>query len=199
MDKKTENIHPIFDRIINQKVREQKNGHKALTVWFTGLSGSGKSTIASALEKKLVKERVYAKVIDGDNTRSGLCSDLGFSLEERRENIRRVAELSKLFNQSGILTINTFVSPTKEIRAMAKTIIGDDSFIEIYIDSSLEVCEERDVKGLYAKARRGEIKNFTGINSPYEAPEFPDCWVKTDRLTVEESMNQIYTYIKARI
>lgn len=194
-----ENIHPIFDRLIQKKDREARNGHKALTLWFTGLSGSGKSTIAEGLERKLYNEGFSVRVVDGDNTRTGLCNNLSFTLDDRKENIRRVAELSKLFNDTGILTINSFVSPTIEIRSMAKDIIGHEDFVEVFIDTPLEICEQRDVKGLYAKARAGEIKGFTGIDSPFEAPENPDCHVLTTDQSVEESINQVYKYIQDKI
>lgn len=194
-----ENIHPIFDRIISKEDREKRNGHKAFTLWLTGLSGSGKSTLAEALEKRLYNEGYYVKVIDGDNTRMGLCNNLSFSLEDRKENIRRVAELSKLFNESGIITINSFVSPTIAIRKMAEEIIGSDCFYEVFIDTPLEICEQRDVKGLYAKARSGEIKGFTGIDSPFEKPETPDFHIKTKDQSIKESLNEIYNYIHDKL
>ena len=158
-----ENIHPIFERLISKKQKEQFLNQQSKVLWFTGLSGSGKSTIAEALEKRLFNEGFFVQVLDGDNTRTGLCNNLGFSLDDRKENIRRISEVSKLFIDSGIICINSFVSPTIDIRSLAKEIIGEDNFIEIYVNAPLEVCEERDVKGLYKKARSGEIKGMTGI------------------------------------
>ena len=195
----TENIHPIFDRLLQRKDREQRLGQKSKALWLTGLSGSGKSTIAQALERKLHNEGFFAQVIDGDNIRSGLNNNLGFTLEDRQENIRRIAEVAKLYLNSGVITLNSFISPTKEIRTFARDIIGADDFIEIYINAPLEVCETRDVKGLYKKARKGEIKGFTGIDSPYEAPQNPALEIKTNESTVEEASDKIFNYIKSLI
>jgi len=186
------NIHPIFDRLLQRADREQRLGQKAKVLWLTGLSGSGKSTIAQALERKFYNEGFFAQVLDGDNIRSGINSNLGFTVEDRKENIRRIAEIAKLYLDSGIITINSFISPTIEIRDYAKSIIGAEDFIEIYINAPLEVCERRDVKGLYEKARSGEIKNFTGIDSPYEAPVNPTIEIRTDELDVEEAVELIY-------
>lgn len=190
-----ENIHPIFDRLLQRDDREKRLGQKSKVVWLTGLSGSGKSTIAQALERELHNRGYFAQVLDGDNIRSGINSNLGFSPEDRMENIRRIAEISKLYLNSGIITINSFVSPTISIRAKAKEIIGSDDFIEVFINTPLEVCEARDVKGLYKKARRGEIKGFTGIDAPYEAPPKPDLEVPTDGLSIEESVKMIVDYL----
>lgn len=189
------NIHPIFDRIVSRAERAKKHGYQPAVFWFTGLSGSGKSTIAEGVERKLFDKNVLVKVIDGDNTRTGLCNNLGFSLEDRRENIRRVAELSKILNDSGIVTLNSFVSPTKEIRAMAQDIIGPESFYEIFVDTPLEICEKRDVKGLYKKARAGEIKGFTGIDSPFEPPENPHIHIQTKDQSVSESIEAVFNEI----
>ena len=189
------NIHPIFDRFLQRADRELRLQQKSKVVWLTGLSGSGKSTIAQALERKLYNEGFFAQVLDGDNIRSGINNNLGFSIEDRQENIRRIAEIAKLYLQSGIITINSFISPTKSIRAFAKQIVGADDFIEIYINAPLEVCEQRDVKGLYQKARKGEIKGFTGIDSPYEAPENPALEIRTDELDLEKSVEKIFEYI----
>ncbi len=196
---KATNIHPIFDRLLQRDDREQRLKQHSKVLWLTGLSGSGKSTIAQALERKLHNEGYFPQVLDGDNIRTGINSNLGFSLEDRKENIRRIAEIAKLYLQSGIITLNSFVSPTREIRAFAKDIIGADDFIEIYINAPLEVCEARDVKGLYKKARNGEIKGFTGIDSPYEAPHSPALEIRTDQLSLEESVEQIYKFILDRI
>ena len=156
-------------------------------LWFTGLSGSGKSTIAIALEKELYARGFHCYLLDGDNVRAGLCNNLGFTFEDRRENIRRISETSRLFIDAGVICINAFVSPTIEIRQMAKDIIGQEDFIEIYVNTPLEVCEVRDVKGLYKKARAGEIENFTGIEAPYEAPENPQIEIETVEQSIEEA------------
>lgn len=190
-----ENIHPIFDRLLQRSDRELRLGQNSIALWLTGLSGSGKSTIAQALERRLHNEGYFAQVLDGDNIRSGINSNLGFSEEDRLENIRRIAEISKLYIHSGIVTINSFVSPTIAIRQKAKEIIGADDFVEIYINTPLEVCEARDVKGLYQKARSGEIKGFTGIDAPYEAPPNPALEVPTHNKSIEESAGMIYDYI----
>lgn len=164
-------------------------------LWLTGLSGSGKSTIAIALEKELYRRGYLSYLLDGDNIRTGLCSNLGFTQEDRTENIRRIAETSKILVDAGLICINAFVSPTVKIRQLAKNIIGAEDFVEIYIDTPLEVCEQRDVKGLYKKARAGEIKNFTGIDAPYEAPEHPQLTLQTHEMTVEESALRILQYL----
>lgn len=189
------NIHPIFDRLLQREDRENQLGQRSKVLWLTGLSGSGKSTIAQHLERKLHNEGFFAQVLDGDNIRSGLNSNLGFSPDDRTENIRRISEIAKLYLHSGVVTINSFISPTLAIRQMAKDIIGTDDFIEVYINTPLEVCEERDVKGLYKKARKGEIKGFTGIDAPYEAPINPNVEVKTHNMTIDESVDVIYNYL----
>ena len=194
-----DNIHPIFDRLLTREDRENRLGQRSKVLWLTGLSGSGKSTIAQGLERKLYNEGFFAQVLDGDNIRSGICNNLGFSVEDRRENIRRISEVSKLFLNTGVIAINSFISPTKAIRAEAKSIIGEDDFIEIYVNAPLEVCEDRDVKGLYQKARSGEIKGFTGIDSPYEAPENPALEIRTDQMSVEEAVETIYKHIHLQI
>ena len=186
------NIHPIFDRLLKREDREILLKQKSKVLWLTGLSGSGKSTIAQDLERKLYNKGFLCQVLDGDNLRSGLNKNLGFSIEDREENIRRIAEISKLYLNTGIITICSFISPTEKIRAFAKSIIGEENFIEVYINAPIEVCENRDVKGLYKKARKGEIKGFTGIDSPYEAPTNPNIEIKTDERTIEQSSDQIY-------
>ncbi len=188
-------IHPIFDRLLTKADREQRLQQRSKVLWLTGLSGSGKSTIAEALERKLHNSGYFAQVLDGDNIRSGINSNLGFSLEDRQENIRRIAEIGKLYLNSGVITLNSFISPTVEIRNFAKEIIGAEDFIEIYINAPIEVCEQRDVKGLYQKARKGIIKGFTGIDSPYEPPINPAIEIKTDQLSLEESVEQIFNYV----
>lgn len=195
----TENIHPIFDRILSRTDKEQYLNQKGRVIWLTGLSGSGKSTIAEALEKKLFAEGYFVQLLDGDNIRMGICNNLGFTVEDRKENIRRIAEVSKLFKEAGIICLNSFVSPTEEIRASAKNIIGSEDFISVYINTPLEICEARDVKGLYKKARAGEIKGFTGIDSPFEAPVDPDVEILTADLSVEQACDQLYNSIIEKI
>jgi adenylylsulfate kinase len=174
-----DNIHPIFERTVQRAEREQRNGHRAGVVWLTGLSGSGKSTIATAVERELHDAGHYVVLLDGDNVRTGLCGDLGFSLEDRR------------FVAAGAQVLCSFVSPTRAIRALAKDIITPEDFLEVFVNTPLAVCEARDVKGLYAKARAGQIKGFTGIDSPYEAPENPFLDLKTEDQTVEESAAEV--------
>ncbi len=192
---KSENIHPIFNSILNREDKEKLLNQKAKVIWLTGLSGSGKSTIACGLEKKLHEQGYLTQLLDGDNVRTGINNNLSFTNEDRVENIRRIAEVSKLFLECGIITINSFVSPSRFIRNKAKQIIGDDDFIEVYVSVPLEVAESRDVKGLYKKARKGEIANFTGIDSPFEAPESPDLIIETDNLTIDESINKLYDLV----
>ncbi len=197
--KQQENIHPIFDKMESREEKEQQLRQRGLTVWFTGLSGSGKSTIAVALERRLSQQGIFSRILDGDNIRTGINRGLGFSEEERRENIRRIAEVSKLFTETGIVTLSTFVSPTNELREMAREIIGKEDFVEIFVATPLEECERRDVKGLYAKARRGEIKDFTGITSPFEAPESPALAIDTTNLSVEEAVERVLEIIIPKI
>lgn len=189
------NIHPIFDRLLQRSDREKQLNQRSKVVWLTGLSGSGKSTIAQHLERKLYNNGFFTQVLDGDNIRSGINNNLNFSPEDRQENIRRIAEIAKLYLNSGVITLNSFISPTIAIRQMAKDIIGDVDFIEIYINTPLEICEQRDVKGLYKKARKGLIKGFTGIDAPYEAPIQPQLEVHTANQSIEESVDLIYNYL----
>lgn len=198
MGEKAKNIFTFHERLIQRSEKEKLLGQKAICIWLTGLSGSGKSTIAQLLERRLHDAGKLTMLLDGDNIRDGLNSNLGFSTEERVENIRRIAEVNKLFNSCGVITINAFVSPTIDIRNMAKAVIGD-GFLEVFVDTPLEVCEERDVKGLYAKARKGEIKDFTGISAPFEAPEKPDLAIKTEETTPEKSAEILFEYIKDKI
>jgi adenylylsulfate kinase len=186
----TENIHPIFDRTLNRADKEVSLNQKAKVIWLTGLSGSGKSTIAIDLEKKLYAMGFHTQLLDGDNVRTGINNNLGFSEDDRLENIRRISEVSKLFLNAGIITINSFVSPTNDVRALAKDIIGEDYF-EVYVKASVATCEKRDVKGLYAKARKGEIKNFTGIDAPFDIPENCDLIVDTEALSIEASVDYL--------
>lgn len=184
---------------ISQADRNKQNGHNSFVLWFTGLSGSGKSTIANQLEKKLFDGGVRTYSLDGDNIRSGLNKGLSFTEEDRTENNRRIAEVAKLFMDAGIVTITAFISPLSEDRKKAKEIIGADNFIEIFVNTPLEICEERDVKGLYKKARQGEIANFTGISSPYEAPSNPDIEIKTESENIEDSVERIFKTLKAKL
>jgi adenylylsulfate kinase len=193
------NIHPTFEKLLSREEKEKQLNQKAKVIWFTGLSGSGKSTIAQHLEKKLHAEGFFTMVLDGDNVRTGINKNLGFSEDARLENIRRIAEVSKLFLNSGVITICCFVSPTIEIRELAKQIIGAQDFLEVYVNTPLEVCEQRDVKGLYEKARKGEIKDFTGIHQPFEAPLNPAFEIQTAHQNVEESVNEIYSYLTTKI
>ena len=190
-----ENIYPIFDRMMTREDKEQLLHQRGVMLWFTGLSGSGKSTVAIALERELHKRGQLCRILDGDNIRSGINANLGFSAEDRRENIRRVAEVAKLFVDTGIITIAAFVSPTEELRQLAQQIIGEDDFKEIYISTPIEECERRDVKGLYARARRGEVKNFTGISAPFEAPQHPALSLDTSKLPVEESVKHLLKFL----
>lgn len=199
MSKTPENIHPVFDSILGRKDKQALLKQQSVVIWFTGLSGSGKTTIAIALEKELNKRGILTQVLDGDNIRAGINNNLGFSENDRKENIRRIAEVTKLFLNCGIVTINCFVSPTNEIREQAKTIIGENDFLEIFINTPIEICEQRDVKGLYKKARAGEIKDFTGISSPFEAPINPFLNVKTANRTVEESVKEILDKVLTKI
>lgn len=190
-----DHIHPIFDRLLQRADRERRLGQRSKVVWLTGLSGSGKSTIAQHLERRLYNEGFVAQVLDGDNIRHGINNNLGFSEADRRENIRRIAEIAKLYAHSGIITINSFISPTRAIRQMAREIIGSDDFVEVFINAPLEVCEARDVKGLYEKARAGLIRGFTGIDDPYEPPPAPELEVNTAQLNIEESVELIFEYL----
>jgi adenylylsulfate kinase len=185
------NIYPIFDQMLSREDKEALLGQKGVMLWFTGLSGSGKSTVAVALERELHRRGRLCRILDGDNIRTGINANLGFSEADRKENIRRIAEVSKLFVDTGVITIAAFISPTEEMRQMAAEIIGRNDFKEIYISTPLEECERRDVKGLYAKARLGEIKNFTGISSPFEAPMNPDLSIDTSAVSLEESVRML--------
>lgn len=195
MEKKATNIYPIFDRMMSRDDKEQLLNQRGMMLWFTGLSGSGKSTVAIALERELHSRGLLCRILDGDNIRSGINNNLGFSAEDRVENIRRIAEVGRLFVDTGIITIAAFISPNNQLREMAAEIIGKDDFVEVFVSTPLEECEKRDVKGLYAKARRGEIKNFTGISAPFEAPEHPDITLDTSKLPVEESVKILWDYV----
>lgn len=193
-----ENIYPIFDRMLSRQDKEALLHQRGVMLWFTGLSGSGKSTVAIALERELHKRGLLCRILDGDNIRMGINANLGFSEEDRRENIRRVAEVAKLFVDTGIITIAAFVSPTEELRQLAENIIGKDDFKEIFISTPIEECERRDVKGLYARARRGEVKNFTGISAPFEAPKHPALSIDTSKMPLEESVNMLLNFLNVQ-
>lgn len=193
------NIYPIFDKMLGRSDKESLLGQRGIMIWFTGLSGSGKSTIAIALERELQQRGLLCRILDGDNIRSGINNNLGFSAEDRIENIRRIAEVGKLFVDTGIITLAAFISPNNAIREMAANIIGKEDFMEVYISTPIEECERRDVKGLYAKARRGEIKNFTGISAPFEAPLHPSLSLDTSVLSVEESANRLLDLILPKV
>lgn len=194
-----EHIYPIFDKMLTRSDKENLLGQHGLMIWFTGLSGSGKSTIAIALERELQKRHLLCRILDGDNIRSGINNNLGFSAEDRTENIRRIAEVGKLFVDTGIITIAAFISPNNDLREMAADIIGKDDFVEIYVSTPIEECERRDVKGLYAKARKGEIKNFTGVSAPFEAPLHPALSLDTSKLSIEESVGRLLELILPKV
>ena len=179
---------------VSREMREGLNGHRSVALWFTGLSGSGKSTLAHAVEARLYEMGVRTYVLDGDNVRHGLCGDLGFSNVARRENIRRIGEMTKLFVDAGVVVLTAFISPFRSDREQARKLLGDD-FIEVYCNSSLAVCESRDVKGLYQRARAGEIKDFTGISSPYEEPDSAEIVVNTGSLDLQRSVQQVIDYL----
>ena len=199
MKKQDNNIFPVFDKILKRSDKEKLLKQHSKVIWMTGLSGAGKTTIAKHLDEELYKSGFVAQILDGDNIRSGINNNLTFSEEDRYENIRRIAEVSKLFINCGIIIINSFISPTEKIRQMAMNIIGKENFIEVFVNAPIEVCEKRDTKGLYAKARRGEIKNFTGIDSPFEIPEDTDIEIRTDLHSIEDSVKQILDYILPHI
>jgi adenylylsulfate kinase len=183
---------------VHRKDREKMNGHKSAIIWFTGLSGAGKSTLAHALEDRLHKNKIRTFVLDGDNVRHGLCKDLGFSDEDRTENIRRIGEVSLLMMETGVIVLTAFISPFIKDRQIVRELAAEGEFIEVYCDASLEVCESRDVKGLYKKARTGEILEFTGISSPYEAPENPELTLATNKLSIEECTDQLVSYLTSK-
>ena len=183
---------------VSRKRREEKNQHKSAVLWFTGLSGSGKSTLAHAVEEKLYQMGLNTFVLDGDNVRHGLNKDLGFSDQDRKENIRRISEIAKLMLEAGVITLTAFISPFKAERAMARSLMPHGDFIEIHCYCPLEVCEQRDVKGLYKRAREGEIKDFTGISSPYEAPVKPELKIDTNELSLEKSAERVISLLQSK-
>lgn len=192
-------LYSIQDQLIQRSEREERLGQRAKALWLTGLSSAGKSTIALGLERRLFNEGFFAQVLDGDNLRSGINNNLGFSPEDRQENIRRVAEIARLYLNAGIIAINSFISPSREMREQAQSIIGAADFLEIYINAPLDVCEQRDVKGLYKKARNGEIKDFTGVDAPYEAPEAPALEIRTAEISIPEAIEVVYHFILPHI
>jgi adenylylsulfate kinase len=187
----SQNIHPIEDRLLARSERESSNKHKGGVFWLCGLSGSGKSTLALLLEKYLFEKNIQSLVIDGDDVRSGLCQDLGFSIEDRKENVRRVSETAKLMTRNGFVVIVSLISPTKEMREYAKEIIGEKDFFEIFVKSSFEKCKKRDVKGLYAKVENGKIDSFTGKDSTFEDPTSPWLLLDTENTSLESSMTKL--------
>lgn len=186
--------HALITRLARQKL----NGHRSLVVWFTGLSGSGKSTLSHAVEEELYKMGCRTFVLDGDNVRHGLCGDLGFSEEDRGENMRRVGEMAKLFAEAGVIALTAFISPFRADRLRVRELFEPDDFIEVYCRCSLEICEARDVKGMYRKARAGEIREFTGISSPYEEPDSPDLVVETGRLSLGQCVEKVMSCLHLR-
>ena len=188
---KSNHIYPVFNEILNRPDKEKLLNQKSKVIWLTGLSGAGKTTIGVGIERALNKKGYLTQVLDGDSIRTGINNNLGFTEQDRYENIRRIAEVSKLFLDCGIICINSFISPTKNIRQMARDIIGENDFLEIFIDTPLEVCEQRDPKGLYKKARAGEIKHFTGVSAPFEKPDNPFMVVKNTNPDIEETIKQI--------
>ena len=189
-----ENIHPIFDRTLGRADRESLLGQRGIVLWLYGLSGSGKSTIAAAVERRFHAEGKLTKLLDGDNIRSGLNRGLGFSDADREENIRRIAEVAKLFLHTGVITLASFITPTRSLRQLARDIVGESDFHEVFVDCPFEVCAERDVKGLYAKANSGKITAFTGKDSSFERPDSANLVIETDKETVDSSVDRLYTY-----
>lgn len=192
------NLFPFDSKITNEE-RSRLLQQRSKVIWFTGLSGSGKTTLATQLEFQLYARNFKTYLLDGDNVRGGLNIDLDFSHHSRKENIRRIGEVSKLFLDSGLVVLSAFISPFDEDRKLVRTIVGSDNFIEVFVDCPLEVCEQRDVKGLYKKARLGEVKSFTGISSPYQRPQNPDINIRTDLQSVSESVSTLLEFITSRI
>ena len=193
------NLHPIHDSLVSRQEKENLLVQRGMVFWFTGLSGSGKSTIATAFQRTLYEYGYVVEVLDGDNIRTGLNNNLSFTEADRAENIRRIAEVAKLFCQNGIITICSFISPTIAMREQARNIIGPDDFIEVFVDTPFEICEQRDVKGLYARARKGEIKGFTGIDSPFEAPDHAEIRITTVDTQIKDAVAKLMLTIQTRI
>jgi adenylylsulfate kinase len=193
------NLNKKQEYTINRQDREEINQHRSFLIWFTGLSGSGKSTIANLLEKKLYEQKIHTYTLDGDNLRRGLTKELSFSKEDRNENLRRTAEVAKLFIDAGTVVIAAFISPYINMREQIKNIVGEDNYVEVFVNTPLEVCEQRDVKGLYKKARTGELKNFTGISAPYETPLNPFLEIDTVKESPEQAVEKIISMIKSKL
>ena len=194
-----ENIYPIYDRMMTRQDKESLLGQRGIMIWFTGLSGSGKSTVAMGVERELHAQGILCRILDGDNVRAGINNNLGFSAEDRIENIRRIAEIGKLFVQTGVVTLACFVSPTNDIRQMAREIVGEEDFLEVYISTPIEECERGAVKGIYARARKGEVKNLNGIRAPFEAQVSADTDIDTSKIPLEESVRTLTELIIKRV
>jgi len=199
MTKENKHIYSVFDQIVSRQEKEKKLNQKAKVIWFTGLSGSGKTTLASALESDLFRRGFLTQILDGDNIRTGINNNLGFSPEDRMENIRRIAEIAKLLINSGVICICAFVSPTEDVRNTVRSIVGDEDFLEIYVSTPIEVCETRDIKGLYQKARAGIIKEFTGISAPFEIPQNVILSIDTSDKSVDECVNILLNKVLAEV
>lgn len=199
MGSNLDHIYPVFDKMLPREAKEELLGQRGAVIWMYGLSGSGKSTLANLLERRLHEQGKMVKVLDGDNVRSGLNSNLGFSDEDRLENIRRVAEVAKLFADSGIVTVTSFITPNNELRDLARGVIGDDDLLEVYVKASFETCAERDPKGLYAKVKAGEVKQFTGKDSAFEEPTRPDLVIDTEALSEDEALGQLLSAVQEKI
>ena len=199
MGSNLDHIYPVFDKMLPREAKEELLGQRGAVIWMYGLSGSGKSTLANLLERRLHEQGKMVKVLDGDNVRSGLNSNLGFSDEDRLENIRRVAEVAKLFADSGIVTVTSFITPNNELRDIAREVIGDDDLLEVYVKASFQTCAERDPKGLYAKVKAGEVKQFTGKDSAFEEPSRPDLIIDTETLSEDDALEQLFSAVLAMI
>jgi len=199
MGSNLDHIYPVFDKMLPREAKEELLGQRGAVIWMYGLSGSGKSTLANLLERRLHEQGKMVKVLDGDNVRSGLNSNLGFSDEDRLENIRRVAEVAKLFAESGIVTVTSFITPNNELRDLAREVIGDNDLLEVYVKASFETCAERDPKGLYAKVKAGEVKQFTGKDSAFEEPSRPDLIIDTETLSEDDALEQLFAAVLAMI
>ena len=199
MTKENKHIYPVFDQIVSREEKEKKLKQKAKVIWFTGLSGSGKTTLASALERNLFERGHLTQVLDGDNIRTGINNNLGFSPEDRMENIRRIAEIAKLLINSGVICLCAFVSPTRDVRNIVRTIVGEDDFLEVFVSTPIEVCETRDIKGLYRKARAGEIKEFTGVSAPFDIPQNAILSIDTSDKSVEECVKILLDRLLAEV
>jgi len=195
----TDNIHPVFDRMLGREAKEARLGQRGLVIWLYGLSGSGKSTLAIALERRLADEGFFTQILDGDNIRSGLNRNLGFSDDDRTENIRRIAEVARLFAQAGVVTLTSFITPRRDLRELARSIVGPGDFLEVYVQASFEACAGRDPKGLYAKAAGGGVSQFTGKDSAFDEPENPDLLIPTEALSVAEALDLLHSTVIDRI